>query len=97
LPHPQVLERRVAIETTGSVAARQDTSKHPKQQDKPPVVTGWVLRDIVDGHALVEGRDGLYEVGPGGNLPGVGRVETIQRQNGRWVVVTAKGLIVSAR
>ena len=46
---------------------------------------------------MVEGRSGLYEVGPGSTLPGIGRVEAVKRQDGRWVVVTAKGLIVSGR
>jgi hypothetical protein len=76
-------------DATGSIA--------PKQQDKPPVVAGWYLRDIFDGRALVESRSGLYEIGPGAPLPGLGRVETIKRQDGRWVVVTPKGLIVSER
>jgi len=76
-------------EITGSIV--------PKQQDKPPVVTGWVLREVFDGAAMVESRYGLYEVVPGANLPGLGRVETIRRQEGRWVVVTPKGLIVSSR
>jgi hypothetical protein len=69
----------------------------PKQQDKPPVVTGWVLREVFDGAAMVESRHGLYEVVPGAKLPGLGRVETIRRQDGRWVVVTPKGIIVSSR
>ena len=29
--------------------------------------------------------------------PGIGRVETIKRQDGRWVVVTPKGVILSQR
>ncbi len=68
-----------------------------KQQQKPPVLEGWVLRDIYDGRALVESRNGLFEIAPGSNLPGVGRIENIKRQDGRWVVVTPKGLIVSSR
>ena len=31
----------------------------------------------------------------GDSLPGLGRIETIRRQDGRWVVVTSRGLIVS--
>ncbi len=75
-------------ETTGSIAL---------QSPKLPVVEGWILRDIYDGLALVEGRRGMIEVGPGSNIPGIGRVETIRKQDGRWVVVTPKGIIVSAR
>jgi hypothetical protein len=30
-------------------------------------------------------------------LPGLGSVEEIKRQNGRWVVMTPKGIIASMR
>lgn len=77
-------------EITGSIAA--------KQQDRPPVLSKWVLRDVYDGRAMVDhDRLGLFEVVPGANLPGIGRVEAIRRQDGRWVVVTPKGLITSLR
>ncbi len=78
------------------LTARRTTAA-VKDQSKPVIVEGWVLRDIYRGRALVENHNGLYEVGPGGNLPGIGKVETITQQNGRWVVVTPKGLIVSMR
>jgi hypothetical protein len=79
-----------APEVTGSIA--------PKQEDRPSVVNGWVLREVFRGGAMVENdRMGLFEVVPGANLPGLGRVETIRRQDGRWVVVTPKGFIVSQR
>ena len=60
-----------------------------------PTVDGWRLRDVANGGALVEGRGGLYEVYAGDPLPGLGRVDAIRRQDGRWVVVTSKGLIVA--
>jgi hypothetical protein len=66
-------------------------------QPGPPVIGGWVLRRARDGAALVEGRYGTIEIEPGDYLPGVGRVEAIRRHDGHWVVVTSKGLIVSAR
>jgi hypothetical protein len=94
------IEKRLAAaiaeagrDVTGSVPERTAA----KDQSKPAIVEGWVLREIYRGRALVESRRGLYEVEPGAELPGVGRVETITRQNGRWVVVTPKGLIVSMR
>jgi hypothetical protein len=76
-------------DVTGSIAE--------KQQVRPPIVEGWVIRDIFDGRAMVESRFGIFEVAPGAPLPGVGKVEAIRRQDGRWVVVTPKGLIVSSR
>lgn len=60
-----------------------------------PTVEGWVLRDVAYGGALIEGRKGLYEVYTGDPVPGLGRVDAIRKQDGRWVVVTSKGLIVS--
>jgi hypothetical protein len=45
----------------------------------------------------VQNRGDIYQVVPGAPLPGLGPVEQIKRQDGRWVVVTPKGLIVSAR
>jgi hypothetical protein len=42
---------------------------------------------------LIENRRGSYEVYAGDSVPGLGRIDAIRRQDGRWVVVTSKGLI----
>src|SRR3954471_11226358 len=92
-----------ARETTGSISAAQVATAAaapapaaPKTKvGRLPTVEGWVLRDVSNGGALVEGRGGLYEVYAGDPIPGVGRVDAIRRQDGRWVVVTSKGLIVA--
>jgi hypothetical protein len=60
-----------------------------------PTVDGWILRDVARGGALIEGRRGMYEVYAGDPVPGLGRVDAIRKQDGRWVVVTSKGLIVA--
>jgi hypothetical protein len=60
-----------------------------------PTVEGWVLRDVANGSALIESRRGIYEVYAGDPVPGLGRVDAIRKQDGRWVVVTSKGLIVA--
>jgi hypothetical protein len=60
-----------------------------------PTVEGWVLRDVGRGSALIESRRGLFEVYAGDPVPGLGRIDAIRKQDGRWVVVTSKGLIVS--
>jgi len=77
-----------APETTGSI---KTTAPQP---NRLPVVEGWTLRDVYDGTATVAGRQGIFDVIPGDPLPGVGRVDAIRRQDGRWVVVTSRGLIV---
>ena len=49
------------------------------------------------GRAVVESRSGtLFRVGPGSNVPGLGRVESIKRENGRVVVTTANGIIAAS-
>lgn len=78
-------------------AAAREESPAPKPVKSEPV-DGWVLREVYDGAALVENRNRrLYEVMPGGMLPGVGRIEAIERRGARWVVVTDKGFIGSYR
>jgi hypothetical protein len=56
-----------------------------------------VVRSVYDGAALIQGRIGMIEVEVGDPLPGGGRVEAIKRQDGHWVVVTSKGLILAAQ
>ena len=88
-----------AKEVTGSVtppAAAQASATPPKVEvGRLPTVEGWILRDVANGGALIEGRQGVYEVYAGDPVPGLGRVDAIRRQDGRWVVVTSKGLIVA--
>jgi len=94
-----------AKETTGSIAPTQVATAGAASAPAPaaprtevgrlPTVEGWVLRNVANGGALIEGRGGLYEVYAGDPIPGVGRVDAIRRQDGRWVVVTSKGLIVA--
>jgi len=93
------IERRppvtAATETTSSVANLAPPAAEPARPAGPPVVEGWVVRSVYNGAALIQGRYGVIAVEPGDHLPGLGRVENIRRQDGRWVVVTSKGLIVT--
>jgi hypothetical protein len=83
-------------ETTGSIAPMTTAPAEPKIVDR--IVEDWVVQDVHGDRALVEGRNGsLFEVGAGSILPGVGRVEAVKRQDGQWVVVTARGVITSGR
>ncbi|OAE98051.1 hypothetical protein AYJ54_04750 [Bradyrhizobium centrolobii] len=94
-----------AKETTGSIAPTQVATAAAAPTAAPaapkvevgrlPTVEGWVLRDVANGGALIEGRGALYEVYAGDPVPGLGRIDAIRRQDGRWVVVTSKGLIVA--
>jgi len=87
-------------ESTGSIqTANAAPAQVPLPAPKPevarlPTVEGWVLRDVGNGSALIEGRQGIFEVYAGDPIPGLGRIDAIRKQDGRWVVVTSRGLIV---
>ena len=89
-----------ARDVTGSIAPPATVATVPAASAKPdiarlPTVEGWVLRDVGNGGALIESRRGIFEVYAGDPVPGLGRVDAIRKQDGRWVVVTSKGLIVA--
>jgi hypothetical protein len=99
----EALDKLRAADATGSIPAPAPVPAKPAQAPaKPalqiarlPTLEGWTVRDVFNGGALVEGRAGIFEVYAGDPLPGVGRVDAIRRQDGRWVVVTSRGLIVA--
>jgi hypothetical protein len=80
---------------TGSIASSTAAeSTQPKIPDR--ILQDWAVRDVQNGRALVESRfGGIFDVGAGSVLPGVGRVDSIKRQDGQWLVLTARGTITS--
>lgn len=104
------IEKRQAAapETTASItAAAAAVSTSAAAPAAPPasepnagerVLDGWIVQDVRNGRALVESRyGGVFIVSAGSVIPGLGRVEAVKRQDGEWVVVTARGLITSRR
>ena len=69
----------------------------PTASESPSALDRWVVRDVRRGAALIEGRMGLIEVVRGDVVPGLGRVAAIGKHDGRWIVITTKGLITSTR
>lgn len=88
----EAFERR--SDATGSITPPQPVAGAGQPARQPGSVEGWVLRDVQRGTAVIEGRMGLIEVDQGDVVPGLGRIEAIRKQDGRWVVVTSKGLIL---
>ena len=88
-----------AHDITGSVTALAPAPHLEAPETRPaspPVLEGWRVRSVYNGAALIQARaGGVMEVEPGDNLPGLGRIEAIRRQDGHWVVVTSKGLILT--
>jgi hypothetical protein len=77
-----------AAEATGSLP-------RPQSSAPPKPIPGWIVRRVYDGTALIEGNDGILEAEVGDNVPGLGRIQEIKRDKGRWVVVTSKGMVAS--
>jgi hypothetical protein len=89
-------------EVTGSITPQAATAATgPKVADvksevgRLPTIEGWILRDVANGGALIEGRQGIFEVYAGDLVPGLGRIDAVRRQDGHWVVVTSRGLVVA--
>lgn len=78
-------------------AKAQPLAMAEPQRKPPQYLTNWVVRDVYDGIALVEGPEGAIEVMPGDPIPGAGVVRSIERRGGGWVVVTSRGLVDYAR
>jgi hypothetical protein len=85
----------IAPPATAAVAAPVPLPVPKPEVARLPTVDGWVLREVAHGVALIEGRQGIFEVYAGDPVPGLGRVDAIRKQDGRWVVVTSKGLVVA--
>lgn len=77
------------VRETGSIGE----SKPAPDPRKTPI-EGYFVRDFDEGFALIETRAGRYvEVAVGYVVPGIGRVEAIERRGRQWVVITPKGYI----
>jgi hypothetical protein len=68
-------------------------SPMPFPETKPETIEGWTVRDVSGATAVLEGPDGVWRAMRGDTVPRVGRVESIVRWGGRWIVVTSSGLI----
>lgn len=90
-------QRAPAVQALASPAAPQPPAK-PAEAPAASIplrqpIPGFVLRDVYQGTALIQGRGGYREVQVGDAIPGAGKIESIERQGRHWIVVTTQGLI----
>ncbi len=99
LNHPPVPAPAPQPDITGSIPLPPAAvpTPLPRPGIRTTVVRDWSIRDVRDGYVYVQGHGDIYQVVRGAPLPGLGPVQQIKRQDGRWVVTTPKGLIVSQR
>jgi len=79
--------------SASAIALRQPLVAAP--ETKPATIPGWIVVDVRDGTAVLEGPDGIQMAARGDTVPGLGRVESIVRWGSRWVIATASGLIAT--
>lgn len=95
------LDQRAAAssETTGSITTAAAAAAPPPATKFPDrILQDWVVQDVQNGRALLESRSGgMFDVGEGSTVPGVGRIDSIKRQDGQWIVLTERGTIMSGR
>lgn len=87
----------VAPTPQASVPAPPPPVAAASRSSRLPIVANWSIRETRGGYIYVQGHGDVYQVVLGAPLPGLGPVEKVKRQDGRWLVVTPKGIIVSMR
>lgn len=90
---PEKVEPAIA-RVSKNESAKVDMSPTQAVAPATKIVSGYRVRDVYHGAALVESSRGMVGVEPGEVLPGVGRVIAIKERAGRWVVVTENGEII---
>jgi hypothetical protein len=75
-------------DVTGTIQQAQRPAPAPRD-----IIAGWHVRRAYDGVAMLEGPNGVFEVGLGQDVSGLGRIQDIKYENNRWQVTTSKGII----
>jgi hypothetical protein len=70
----------VSKETTGSIAPQTP-------------IRGWAVREVRGNVAILQGPYGFRQVALGDTLPGIGRVQRIERRTTGWTVITNEGIV----
>jgi uncharacterized coiled-coil protein SlyX len=94
------IESTMAGDLTSSIPPQQRTGTAAQAPVRKRIMSGtagWSIHEASEGRAVIAGRSGTFEVEPGSIVPGLGRVDDIKQQRGRWVVTTARGSIVAHR
>jgi hypothetical protein len=83
--------------STAPIPFRKNERTVAAPQAPRSILRDWWISHARNGHIYVQGHGEMYRVVPGTPLPGLGAVEQIKRENGRWIVMTPKGIIASMR
>ena len=101
MPQPAVASNSIPGTTPTALAPDVAAATATKSRDNALTaetnkIPNWILREVIDGTAILQGPRGIIEVSTGDLIPGVGLVQSIAKRGGRWIVATSKG-VISAR
>lgn len=82
------------LQTATTPSARQ-----PAERDKDPLGQPFPSRPfelvhVANGRALIEDQSGMYIVRIGSVLPDNSRVESLEKRDDEWVIVTSEGEVI---
>jgi hypothetical protein len=78
---------------TSSPPLHSQVKRIPVPETRLATIEGWMLREVTNGKAVLEGPNGIWTAKRGDTVPGVGRVESIVLWGARWIVATSSGLL----
>jgi hypothetical protein len=78
---------------SAAVHHRPKSLSTPFPETKPTTIDGWVVREVANGTAVLQGPNGVWTASRGDTVPGLGTVDSIVLWGNRWIVSTSKGLI----
>lgn len=84
--------------TTGSLPpVRPSTTEASTPKGDPNTkIDGYSVREVYGKMAVIEDKRGIvYELMKGESLPGIGRIQKLEKKGAGWMVVTDKGFITS--
>jgi hypothetical protein len=82
-------------QNASSPPLQNGTQLTPTLETRPTTIEGWTLREVTNGTAVLEGPNGgIWSAKSGDTVPGLGKIESYVRSNGRWAVATTRGLIL---
>jgi len=67
----------------------------PFPETKPATVDGWIVREVANGTAVLQGPNGVWKAARGDAVPGLGKVDSIVLWGNRWIVATSRGLVTT--
>jgi hypothetical protein len=84
-----------SVPPSAAVHRRPKPLPMPFLETKPNTINGWVLREVANGTAVLQGPNGVWKAIRGDTVPGLGKVDSIVMWGGRWIIATTRGLVTT--